>query len=151
MPPFSNPLYHTVDYNSDSADHCSSASTISSCSRLDQEEPTPITQAISPKAKRSVSFSPVVKARPTLHINSYTDEEMDQCFYTAHEMKSMKLEVKVGAKFLDKGFLAVANEEEFPTRGLELYSKAESKRRCELRFAATNAVLEQQKIQRAQG
>ena len=144
MPPFASPLYHEacelpLNIHFDQA---------TSSSRLDHKQPP--AQPISPKASRTVSFSASVRVRPTLHLNDYSDDEVEQCWYASYEFKAMKHQVKVGAKFMDKGILVVQGED-FPTRGLEIFTKKQSQQRVRDRRASSDAVFNEQSLQQTQG
>lgn len=65
----------------------------------------------SASTKKSISFSPSVLVRPSLHINEYSDEEYFACWYTSNELDTFRIETRRVARLLEQG------QKPVPTRG----------------------------------
>lgn len=97
----------------------------------------------SKKAKRSVSFFSSVMVKRTIHINDYTDAEIDACFYSCDEAKEFRQEARQTAKMLEDG-LFEADTETQCIRGTECRTRENTKRRQQLRLASSFAVFDEQ-------
>eukprot|EP00531_Pseudo-nitzschia_arenysensis_P011498 CAMPEP_0116128036 /NCGR_PEP_ID=MMETSP0329-20121206/7149_1 /TAXON_ID=697910 /ORGANISM="Pseudo-nitzschia arenysensis, Strain B593" /LENGTH=217 /DNA_ID=CAMNT_0003622155 /DNA_START=75 /DNA_END=728 /DNA_ORIENTATION=+ len=109
--------------------------------RLTKKRKEPTSSA---QQKKSVSFLPSVLMYRTLHINDYTDEEIDNTWYNGEEMQTI----------VDNCVRIISSiDEENPAnntqciRGLEFRAPSGSKRRATHRFCAFDAVLGEQDAQ----
>ena len=96
--------------------------------------------------KKSVSFSEQVKCRRTLHLNNYSEQEFSSAFMNSDELERIRRDFCETLSLIERG--AVIDEEETSRVGLEFYTRAGLARRKQNRFAAIDAVLEIQEIQR---
>jgi hypothetical protein len=51
--------------------------------------------SLAPKAKRYVSFYPNAKGTLVLHINDYTEEEIQACWYNREDLKEFKRAIRL--------------------------------------------------------
>ena len=96
------------------------------------------------RRKKSVTFSPSVLMYRTMHIKNFTDEEIDNTWYNAEEMKSIVNECVKIIAFMDSTG-APSSSECF--RGLEFRTPQGQKKRTTHRFCAIDAVLREQDAQ----
>jgi hypothetical protein len=105
----------------------------------------PLTKRPYPKAKKVVTFQQSVKAKKTLHINNYTEEEIQACWFDDDESKQMKEEFRLAANLAMNGLLPQES-----SRGLELYTK-EAQSRRQHKATAREEVLDEQELQWDEG
>ena len=98
--------------------------------------------------KKSVSFSEQVKCRRTLHLNNYSEQEFSSAFMTSDDLERIRRDLVETVSLIERG--AEIDEEETSRVGLEFYTRASLVRRKQTRFAAIDAVLEIQEIQRSE-
>jgi hypothetical protein len=92
--------------------------------------------------KKSVAFAASAKMRLALHVNQYTAEEIQACYYSSEDFRSFKTDVKRTAKMIE--FKQKMDETVYCTRGVE-YKTREGKRiRSKLRSKADAAVFKEQ-------
>jgi hypothetical protein len=115
--------------------------------------PTPNTTKapFSPKPRRTVAFSQTVSARTTLHVNNYTDDEIDACWYDDCEKEMMRKEVRSVVTLLKNGMLEQDTEQYCRRGGLECHTQEVALQRLKNRTAVLEAVLEEQEFQREEG
>mmetsp|Transcript_10300 Transcript_10300/g.14777 ORF Transcript_10300/g.14777 Transcript_10300/m.14777 type:complete len:292 (+) Transcript_10300:48-923(+) len=63
------------------------------------------TSSLPRTGERRVSFSPRVRARPSLHINEYTEEEHFNSWYRPEEYQSIKKNIVLTVKLAKRGLL----------------------------------------------
>ena len=95
-------------------------------------------------SRKRVTFCEKVKARRTIHLNNYTDDEIDACWYSDLEYYAMKEEIRAVAHLLQEGIVDIHED---VARGLESRCSSGASRRRELRQAAIDAVLDEQEYQ----
>lgn len=94
--------------------------------------------------KKSVSFLPSVLVYRTLHINDFTDEEIEKTWYGADEMATIVNECVKTIASMDNN-QGISSEQSF--RGLEVRTPEAQKKRTAHRFCAIDAVLGEQEAQ----
>ena len=94
--------------------------------------------------KKSVSFLPSVLVYRTLHINDFTNEEIEKTWYGADEMATIVNECVKTIASMDNN-PGISSEQTF--RGLEVRTPEAQKKRTAHRFSAIDAVLEEQEGQ----
>jgi uncharacterized Rmd1/YagE family protein len=132
------PLSSTHDHHA-RAIHFETEQSYSVCAPLTKRPP------IYPKAKNVVTFQQSVKAKKTLHINNYTEKEIQSCWFDDDESKQMKQEFRFAANLAMDGLLPQES-----SRGLELYTKGAQSRR-QNKANAREEVLDEQEFQWEEG
>ena len=94
--------------------------------------------------KRSVRFNETVSVRTCLHINDYTDDEFDQCWYQADECDAIKVENMQTVALVASGVKIDSDDNDLCLRGLEGRTVKGNRRRRENRQRAWDAVLDEQ-------
>ena len=89
--------------------------------------------------KKSVTFSESVKVKKTIHINNYTDDEIDACWYSDEECQMTRSDVKYAIQLVGNGLLE-QDTEQYSRRGVECKTRENQLRRKQLRMAAWYAV-----------
>jgi hypothetical protein len=140
---------------------------------------TPSPKDKTPKEKKKVKFLSSVMVRKTLHLNNYTDDEFDSCFYNRQELLEIKRElaalcilmeerdlvdsVRFGSSFVIskkklRGFTESYEQEddgnesmEICMRGLESQTPSGCRQRALNRRTALEIVLEEQEQFRKTG
>ena len=96
--------------------------------------------------KKSITFSEAVKVKKTIHINNYTDDEIDACWYSNEECQRIRSDVKYAIQLVNNGLLE-QDTEQYSRRGVECKTRENQLRRKQLRMAAWFAVFEEQEYQ----
>ena len=99
--------------------------------------------------KKSVSFRNSVRCRRTISLNQYTKEEINACWVTEDESKSIRSDVKFASNLLASGFLD-SDTEQHCRRGLEYQTTLGALRRNRIQVATREPVLNEQDIQHHQ-
>eukprot|EP00535_Pseudo-nitzschia_heimii_P004238 CAMPEP_0197188456 /NCGR_PEP_ID=MMETSP1423-20130617/17827_1 /TAXON_ID=476441 /ORGANISM="Pseudo-nitzschia heimii, Strain UNC1101" /LENGTH=213 /DNA_ID=CAMNT_0042640291 /DNA_START=12 /DNA_END=653 /DNA_ORIENTATION=- len=98
------------------------------------------------QGKNSVMFAPTVLIYRTMHINDFTDEEINDCWYSDRENKAIVSDcVKIISSMNGSGKRLSSSISCF--RGLECRTPQGQKRRASHRFCAFDAVLDEQDTQ----
>jgi hypothetical protein len=97
------------------------------------------------KAERAVSFCASVKIRSSLHINDYTNSEVDNCWFAPEDYKEMKRETRHTVDLIERKIKF--DEEEYCRRGVEHKTDEVTAVRWKERAAAIDAVMDEQDIQ----
>jgi hypothetical protein len=97
-------------------------------------------------ASSSVSFAPLVTAYAYPHIDDYSDEEVEACWYTRKEMQSTKADAKTTLMVMGVNRV---NHDSMCTRGLEYITPEARVQRYFIRANAKNAVFKEQNSQLA--
>jgi hypothetical protein len=105
--------------------------------------------SLEPKAERTVSFCATVNIRFSLHINDYTNYEVDNCWFAPGDYKEMKRETRYTVDLIERNIKF--EEEQCCRRGLERRTEEATAVRLAERAAATGAVLDEQDIQTDEG
>lgn len=93
---------------------------------------------------KHVSFKPTATVRNCLHINNYTDDEVDACWYNKTEAKVSRDDIRHTVNVLSKTPNKQDDDETslvFCRRGAECKTLANTTRRQKLRMASWYAVL----------
>mmetsp|Transcript_14804 Transcript_14804/g.21343 ORF Transcript_14804/g.21343 Transcript_14804/m.21343 type:complete len:211 (+) Transcript_14804:111-743(+) len=98
--------------------------------------------------KRRLMFSNIVNVRPSLHVNDYTDEEYESCWYNGEEFDHMKKEMIPILRAVKQG---ITLPDFVSFRGLEYRTRAGSTARKANKLAGLTLVLEEQERQLKQG
>jgi hypothetical protein len=115
-----------------------------SCLSIESEKK----QARGPLSAKCVSFSDRISAIAMIHINDYTQEEIDETWYQKEDYKNMRKGMKQSIKFMVK-YGIVDDDLEFCSRGLETVADAEYRRQD--KNEAFAAVYNEQQLQRIEG
>lgn len=97
--------------------------------------------------QKSVSFRSKVCVRRTLHLEDYTKEEHEACWYTVEEMKTIRVGVRKCVLEISKGTMEETDSEDFTLRGLESFLPEGQALKDFHREAARSIVLEEQDFQ----
>jgi hypothetical protein len=122
---------------------------------INQQQPETLTttscvkKSLEPKPECFVTFSPAVNVRYTLHINDYSDDEFDACWFSDEDYSTMVNVIKCTINMIEKKVLI--DEVNFSRRGIEGRTKEATVLCWESRLTALNAVLDEQQIQLAEG
>ena len=98
---------------------------------------------------KKVSFKESVKVRKTKHVNDYTEEELDLCWFSPDEFASIKRNVVSELKFFNAN--RHDSSQDKCLRGLEGRLSGTGNRRREQRFLAMDTVLVEQELQLSKG
>ena len=104
---------------------------------------------LSPISKRSVSFSPYVHVKRTLHINNYSLEEIEASWYDQADFQRMRDEDDVIVQMMEKR--QTIDEAKYCTRGLEFRTTQGAQQRLRNKAEARDAVLDEQDVQWTMG
>jgi hypothetical protein len=109
-------------------------------------------QLLAPKAKRTVAFAPTVTGNTTLHVNDYSNDEIQSCWFNDVEYKAIKKDIRFAAKLLtDNNGLLGKDDEHDCQRGLEMHTRKGAHRRLQNKLVARQAVLDEQNLQWEEG
>jgi hypothetical protein len=108
-----------------------------------------MTSPITPKATRAISFSPDVRVKKTLHLNNYSNDEIDACWYNEAETKAIREQARRTVEQMQAE--ADLDGPKYCTRGLEILTAEGRRQRMENRFQAWDAVLNEQERQVEEG
>ena len=99
--------------------------------------------------RKSVSFQKSVSYRRTISLNEYTKEEIDACWISKDEFKTINADIDVAVDLLLTGNLNKEDAEErhHCRRGLEYQTPKGELRRNRLQMATREVVLGEQDIQ----
>lgn len=101
-------------------------------------------------SRHSVHFEERVRVRKTIHLNEFSDDEIDACWYSDQEFNSMRAEVRFAADLIDQGLLETDNTN-YCRRGAEEHAPLQSRLRRKIKHALRAAVLEEQRLQWGEG
>ena len=114
------------------------------------------------REKKTVTFAKRGSWRRTIHINEYTNEEIQATWYSRLEKKQIKEEIRVTVHLMSKGLLSRRNidnagictcgdydETHYSTRGIEYYTRKLSTIKIQNKRIALDTVLDEQAYQRA--
>jgi hypothetical protein len=83
--------------------------------------------SLAPKAKRSVSFYPNAKGKLALHINDYTEEEIQACWYNREDFKEFKRAIRLPTVHMMERNRKISEEYQHCRRGLESRTRVGTK------------------------
>jgi hypothetical protein len=105
-------------------------------------------QARGPLSAKCVSLDDIISTIAVIHINDYTQEEINDTWYQKEEYRDMKKGMKQSIKFMVK-YGIVDDDLEFCSRGLETGADTEQRRQSKNEsFAVVN---NEQQLQRIEG
>jgi hypothetical protein len=102
------------------------------------------------KESKKVRFSESVYVRKTLHLNDFTDKELDNSWYTSQESAQMKREQKKTLELLKSGDYQ-GDSEQHCARGLECRLNKRALARHRNKMSGWLVVLEEQAMQNLAG
>lgn len=97
--------------------------------------------------RKSVSFNEMVRAKKTLHLKNFSDQELDNYWYKPEDFAKMKGDVRFEAKLLENECLD-GND---CLNGLGVFTTSGAKRRSQNKRRAVAVVLEEQELQVEEG
>jgi hypothetical protein len=100
------------------------------------------------EVERSVSFSPYVSLRETIHIDNYTSEEISACWYDSVELKMVKVDMKTTLLLMANVFFS---NDRICSRGLESYTQTGQALKRQHREDAIDAAMDEQDFQMDEG
>jgi hypothetical protein len=103
--------------------------------------------SFSPKAERTISFFPSVYIHSILHINDYTDAEIQECWYAMQELRTIKKEIRYSVNLIEEGGLWW-DETKHCKRGLEPKIRKLAHASSLQKRQARRVVLQEQLVQR---
>ena len=105
---------------------------------------------ITPRSpKRSASFSPHVRVKRTLHINNYSDDEVEATWYGDSDFQRIHDEINYTVDLIEKS--EHIDTSKYCTRGLEFRTRAGAQQRRRNKIDARNATLDEQDFQWTEG
>ena len=98
------------------------------------------------RPRKSVSFSDAVQVKKALHINNYTEDEINATWYNESDYHQIREEIEFTADLINLGFL---NDDSvaYSRRGLEYQTPLGARRRRTNKVNSYCAVLDEQDIQ----
>jgi hypothetical protein len=115
--------------------------------RFEQSNDSKNTHA--PEVQRTVYFKETVSIRKTVHINDYSDAEVEACWYSGNEFYEMKREVRYTVDLIDRG--SILDERTYSKRGLENRIRNDAQMRAKRKTTARGAVIREQLMQKRWG
>lgn len=106
---------------------------------------------ISPKAERAVTFAATARRCLVLHINDFSQAEIQACWYKDEELGQVREDMIRTLHLVEEGHVEKNGNDKFCPRGLEFLSPQGAKRRLQNRKLSHEVVLTEQKRQRQQG
>ena len=106
----------------------------------------PATAIRSTKAKKSVTFAPHVRAKRHLHVNDFTPEELEACWFDGEDFECIKDECQAIALVCSSSKFLVEDNDKlgFCKRGIEHLTQKGMKRRLQNKVTGWDAVLDAQ-------
>jgi hypothetical protein len=95
--------------------------------------------------KKKVSFAGSARVKLAIHINDYTDDEIQATWYNHDEICAIHDEINVTVQRVSCG--KPLNKKQFSFRGLEFVTSELAQQRSHNKAVARNAVLQEQKTQ----
>jgi hypothetical protein len=109
-----------------------------------------VQQELSPKSardiRRKVTWNPTVNGRSVLHINDFTDEEVQAAWFRAHEFECIRADIRLAVALIERGDLP-QDTLQYTKRGLEYRTEVGAQLREDNKTAARDAVLDEQEDQ----
>jgi hypothetical protein len=99
--------------------------------------------------RKSVTFSPRVRAKGICHINNFTDQEVAATWYSQEETNESRREAEIIIHLMDRGL--PIDEQKYCTRGLEGHTRIGSEQRLAQYYAVRDTVLDEQEWQISEG
>jgi hypothetical protein len=103
-----------------------------------------------PKATRSVSFDERVRAKKTMHLADFSEEELEATWYCEEEKRRIKRDVEFEANLLANDCLE-GDSNKYCSRGLEVFTPSGSKQRSANKRRGRSLVVKEQELQREEG
>ena len=98
------------------------------------------------KKKKYASFRKRLSYRYVISLDQYTEEEIDACWFSREELRTIRTDVKFAVDRLTNGNLD-DSAEQYCQRGLECQTPLAALKRNRLRIATREVVLDEQDIQ----
>jgi hypothetical protein len=98
-------------------------------------------------SRRSVSFHSRTRAKLALHVNEYTEEEMETCWYSDNDYARMKRDILYTVDLIEEKNDALLDDVKYCHRGCEPRTKEGTKQRQRNQRKAFAAVLNEQFVQ----
>ena len=95
-------------------------------------------------SKKSISFNERVIVRKAIHINDYTQKEVDRCWYNNEEYNTIRKNIRSTIMLMDAANHKVTDSETICRRGLESFTADGMAGRKSRRTKAQNAVFDEQ-------
>jgi hypothetical protein len=112
-------------------------------STLKPSLPLPVVEQ--PEGQATVAFSDYVRVRRTIHIESYTQEEKTDTWYSKEELRSIREEVNHTVKLYTSG--EPIDKELYSIRGVEYWTPSLAEQRVKNKMIGRDAVLMEQEFQ----
>ena len=96
--------------------------------------------------KKSVSFNKTAEVHEIIHVNNYTDDEIDAAFYSDSDYQMMKADIRFTVHLMVSNSLQ-DDDDTYCRRGLEHHAPEGARRRKFNREMAFCAVLDEQDFQ----
>ena len=98
---------------------------------------------------KSVSFDYQVRVRKALHINDFSEQEIQATWLSRDDLMRIRQEIDFTVDLIEKG--ADIDEETYSRRGLEFRTRLGAHMRLENKECARDAVLSEQEFQKDEG
>lgn len=99
--------------------------------------------------KKSVQFNTRVRIRKTLHINNYSDDEIEEAWFSDEEFKNIRKDALFVAELIREGHEI---SDQHCTRGIEMYTGSrEARKRQQRKTAIRWALLNEISLQSEEG
>eukprot|EP00538_Stauroneis_constricta_P005028 CAMPEP_0119571400 /NCGR_PEP_ID=MMETSP1352-20130426/44101_1 /TAXON_ID=265584 /ORGANISM="Stauroneis constricta, Strain CCMP1120" /LENGTH=240 /DNA_ID=CAMNT_0007621079 /DNA_START=397 /DNA_END=1119 /DNA_ORIENTATION=- len=95
--------------------------------------------------KKTVTFHECVRVKKTIHINNYTDDEIDACWFSRQDMANIRQDI---AAALQSSSSSPSGPDAAEMRGLECRTEQGSQQRRRDRHESLSSVLDEQELQR---
>ena len=109
------------------------------CSESPRKSMTPT------RATRTVSFSPDVHVKRTLHINNYSDDEITATWFNETDFQRIHQEISVTVQMMERS--EPIDHNKYCSRGLEFRTRVGAHQRLQNKVDARDAVLTEQDLQ----
>jgi hypothetical protein len=94
--------------------------------------------------KKSVAFSGNVRMKKHMHINNYTPEEIEACWFTKAELSQSSEEISYTIELMTRGEGADIDASKYCTRGLECRTPLGAATKNKNKIAAWDSVMDEQ-------
>lgn len=104
----------------------------------------------SPKEAKGVTFNERVKAKKTIHISDFSEQEIESYWYTEEEFSRMKKDVRFESNLVENECLGQESTR-YCIRGLENFTPDGANKRIKNKEECRAIVLEEQYLQHKEG
>mmetsp|Transcript_12211 Transcript_12211/g.35422 ORF Transcript_12211/g.35422 Transcript_12211/m.35422 type:complete len:249 (+) Transcript_12211:241-987(+) len=98
--------------------------------------------------KKTVTFHECVRVKKTIHINNYTDDEIDACWFSRQDMANIRQDIVAALQSSSSSSLSPSGPDAAEMRGLECRTEQGSQQRRRDRHESLSSVLDEQELQR---